>query len=89
VIDYGPFEGDGRTRVQPINPPKGTGAIPISRGQARRLIDRFDAVGHTFHSQNGSLVWVPVAWCNARGLKCEVVVQKVDGKIMGYVVEKR
>ena len=83
------FDGDGRHRVEPINAPEDTLPIPVTRSQARRLIDMFANGGESFHSSHGNTVWVIVTHCLEREIRFEVSRQHHNGKIAGFAVHRR
>lgn len=85
-VNYDPFEGDGRTRVQPLYCRWGLG-VAVTRAQGRMLIDHFIASGKSIHSRQGSTIWVVVWWALLQRRDYSVTEQFIAGEIAGYVVQ--
>jgi len=68
-IDYGIFNGDGRTTVSPINYPVGTRPISVTKSAARACINRFLSTKSSTHSVFGSTLWVILYFCVLHDIK--------------------
>ena len=80
---YEPFDGDGRTMVRPTASTKngrpGTSPAPLTRAQARRVIDLFAKHGHTSHGKTGSDLWVLDTWAHHQGLPVRIMKHPLGG----------
>ena len=78
------LDGDGRESLVP-NPDfvyPGTVPLRVTRGQARGVIHRFTAVGHSIHSGLGGVLWVILEHCDH-----ENIGVLVSARDFGYYVE--
>lgn len=79
ATDYKPFDGDGRMKVEPINPPPDTRPIAVRKGTARMAIDAFLRTGNSTHSAMGMTLWVILAYCDHHQLAYTVEGDHVHG----------
>lgn len=67
MAKYRPFDGDGRKKVRPIDPPEGTLPMAVTNATGSRLYEHFLLTGSSSHSGQGATVWVIKAACEANG----------------------
>lgn len=67
MTKYKPFDGDGRRKVRPIDPPEGTFPLAVTNATGSRLYENFLRTGCSTHSAHGATVWVIKAACEANG----------------------
>lgn len=89
TIDFAPFDGDGRRKVEPIDPRPETRPMAVTNASARFLIESFCKTGNTFHSSQGAVLWIVEAWCKRQNVPLKVEVQILEGSIAGYVAQRQ
>jgi hypothetical protein len=57
------FEGPDNEVLEPLGQFPGTHPEAVTRAQARRICQNFDASGHSNHSGRGSTLWVVLEHC--------------------------
>lgn len=65
------FDGDGRTRIDPLPQDvlPGTQPLSVNRAQAKNTISYFMANGGSTHSGRGGVLWIVREWCRVRAVK--------------------
>lgn len=86
--NYAPFNGDGRFKIDPIDPLAGTRPIRVTASMARMFVDMFMDSGHSVHSAQGATLWVVPAWCEQNKVLYEIQPQEYEGKTVGYVIKR-
>ena len=80
-LDFAPFDGYGRARVEPIAPRPGTRPRGVSHSTARNVIKEFIEQGGSTHSAAGSVLWVIEAWCKKQGIAVTVIQHEAGGYV--------
>ncbi|SDE60997.1 hypothetical protein SAMN05444679_12617 [Variovorax sp. CF079] len=80
-LNFAPFDGDGRERVEPIAPRPGTRPRGVSHNTARSVIKEFIEQGGSTHSEAGSVLWVIEAWCKKQGIAVTVIQHEAGGYV--------
>lgn len=62
-IDYRPFDGDGRLKIEPKFTLPATLPMTLSKSRCRMTIRNLVESGVTNHSGQGGTLWVVLAWC--------------------------
>jgi len=99
-LDFAPFTGDGRVRVEPPRPAQFPGLpIAVSNSQARSMIQLFMEFGYSNHSPNARTLWVLMLYAQQHQLKTKLTtqyeqlartskVQIASDKVIGYFFER-
>jgi hypothetical protein len=83
MSNLGPFEGDGRVKVQPLIQLPDTLPIPVTRAQGRNLIELFLRSKCSTHSARAAVLWVPLWYAMANCLPFRLTGQAM----VGYCIE--
>lgn len=67
AINYTPFDGDGRHKVQPVQTLPCTVPTAVTVSAARAMIRRYVATGSSAHSGQAATLWVILLWCHTHG----------------------
>ena len=86
MIDYAPFDGDGRS-VTMTAPPDAPGhPIAIRVGVARMLIRNLLNSKQSNHSSRGNVLWVLVLWCQTHNKRYTLETHYSGTEVWGYRV---
>lgn len=74
IIDFEPFDGDGRRKVYPpaVRPIQAGKPTAVTNGTARNLISMFQEQKESNHSGAMTTLWVLIAWCQHQKKPFEV-----------------
>lgn len=82
MIDFTPFDGDGRVRVEPAKRRHFPGRpMAVSRSQARAIIGHFLQFGHSTHSASGATLWVLMTYAAHHKMQTRLSVQTDNAKV--------
>ncbi|MCA8050806.1 hypothetical protein [Burkholderia arboris] len=87
MAGHKPFDGDGRKKVRPIDPPDGTAPLAVTNATGSRLYEHFLQTGNSYHSGRGGTLWVIKAACEANGTPYKIERLGQGGEI-GYLIRR-
>jgi hypothetical protein len=82
------FDGNGLSKVEPVNVPDGVRPVAFRKYSARDIIRMFEFSGKPYYSRTGESLWVIITYCIEKGYDYKLTSPASDSDPKCWSIEK-